>query len=1275
MLNSLQKKPSLKLESLIPDLDNENFLKFIEAYYKWMESTKLTYIQSTGTFTAGNTVVGQESNAVGIVKYVSNEYLVVEVRSEEGFYNTEEIVESQSGIEATLTKAKDNVIRAANNLVKNKTFQYASGDYWEYLKNELNDSVPSTTSAQRRLIAERMREFYTSKSSEAAYEFFFKAFFNSEVVFRYPGEELLRVSDGRFEQLSILRIETTYEDPIEGTQQVDPFVFLNRTIRGDNSQAVANVINVIGTALQGVDYYELRLSLVSGEFLPQEKIRIIGEEESQADLFGIIARVDIVDGGSGYSVGDPITITSGFVSGTDLEFPSIGNGIILRSYDGTDLSLYEAGDVISISGTSVTSLATVADNLLEDNQLVVASTAGFNAGSFISDGGIHITEGTTIVSVDDATTLTLSQDKTAFASDRSIICFNNDRDYTVVSATSTTIEIEGVAGGDEQDFFDYDYQPAAGPLISIQAEGAGFGALAYVSSIDSGGIGEITIANPGYGYQSGTRLTIDNGITGGTGLVAEVGDIIDPYTITDGLSTYTVGEIGSIIVRNRGTGYISIPTITLVDDVISNIGAINSKVVTIVNPGTGYSIGDVLTITAPTDPLGTTPSAIVSKIDSDDAIIFEDGDSILLEGEDSLGYSQEALIEDGSPDTGSIVAIEFSSTGYGSGYTNNDLPTITATTGNNDAAFTVNNILGTSGTVSVANVQEGIGLGAIRQIDIENSGLRYADAVASTTTGNGDAILTPAISGIAITPGQFLTTDGLLNDRIIQDSYFFQDFSYVLRTGTQFNQYSKVLKELLHPAGTEFFGEILFTSFISVTPEFYSQIRPEAAITRIVFLEELLSFTGATYSTIDILKFIIPENVIDVVSDATVTEMNVEIQLVKNAELNYHSAPVEVEMQLDLSAQSLAGPSYLRRHLDIQSGIDVFSNNIQEYQIEIAPSVASTSLNYRDTEVEIDFEILSTSSLNIHTEISPELAISNLVSVSNAFDLTEYNIEIRSFGSVSSQYYKDTAVEVEFQIPFVSPLSVYTSDIDIEIGVTTFASVSTLATQEYQIEIAPEKSIANVSYRDTETKLQINPYILAAITPQDIRLQRFVDIETDLAYIAVSPSIEIQPIVETFVTTNGNPTFNETTIDCINLLNVGKVVPVTNETVVRVGTTAHTPPETVIPASTITYGELQLWPFRNDPISNWQNIAFDDIYPGGRTVMTQVAITGTVSVSGTTVTGSGTSFTEEFVATQSLIIDNEEFIITSITDDTTLEINVVPTGSYTNVAAYREFIL
>jgi len=1273
MLNSLQKNPSLKLESLIPDLDNENFLKFIEAYYKWMESTKLTYIQSTGTFSAGNTVVGQESNAVGIVKYVSNEYLVVEVRSEEGFYNTEQIVESQSGIEAALTKAKDNVIRAANNLVKNKTFQYASGDYWEYLKNELNDSVPSTTSAQRKLIAERIREFYTSKSSEAAYEFFFKAFFNSEVVFRYPGEELLRVSDGRFEQLSILRIETTYEDPIEGTQQVDPFVFLNRTIRGDTSQAVANVINVVGTALQGVDYYELRLSLVSGEFSPQERIRIIGEEESQADLFGIIARVDIVDGGSGYSVGDPITITSGFVSGTDLEFPNIGNGVILRSYNGTDLSLYEAGDIITISGTSVTSLAIVADNLLGNNQLVVASTAGFKEGSFISDDGVHIIEGTTIVSVDDATTLTISQNKIPFASDRPILCFNNDRDYTVVSSTSTTIEIEGV-GVDDQDFFDYDYQPASSPLISIQAQGAGFGALAFVSSIDSGGIGEITISNPGYGYQSGTRLTIDNGTTGGSGLIAEVGDIIDPYTITDGLSTYTVGEIGNIVVRNRGTGYISIPSIALVDDAIANIGAINSKVVTIDNPGTGYSIGDVLTITAPTDPLGTTPSAIVSKIDSDDAIIFEDGDSILLEGTDSLGYSQEGLIEDGSPNTGAIVAIEFSSTGYGSGYTNNDLPTITATSGNNDAEFTVNNILGTSGTVDVANVQENIGLGAIRQIDIENAGLRYANAEALTTTGNGDAILTPTISGIAITPGQFLTTDGLLNDRIIQDSFFFQDFSYVLRTGTQFNQYSKVLKELLHPAGTEFFGEILFTSFISVTPEFYSQIRPESAITRIVFLEELLSFTGATYSTIDILKFIIPENVIDVVSGATATEMNVEIQLVKNAELNYHSAPVEVEMRLDLSAQSLAGPSYLRRHLDIQSGIDVFSNNTQEYQIEIAPSV-STPMNHRGTEVEIDFEILSTSSLNIHTEISPELSISNVVSVSNAFDLTEYNIEIRSFGEVSPQYYKDTAVEVEFQIPFVSPLNVYTSDIDIEIGVTTFASVSTLATQEYQIKIAPEKSIANVDYRDTETKLQINPYILAAITPQDIRLQRFVDIETDLAYIAVSPSIEIQPIVESFVTTNGNPTFNETTIDCINLLNVGKVVPVTNETVVRVGTTALTPPENVIPASTITYGELQLWPFRNDPISNWQNIAFEDVYPGGRTVMTQVAIAGTVSVSGTTVTGSGTSFTQEFVETQSLIIDNEEFIIINITDDTTLEINVVPTGSYTNVAAYREFIL
>lgn len=58
--------------------------------------------------------------------------------------------------------------------------------------------------------------------------------------------------------------------------------------------------------------------------------------------------------------------------------------------------------------------------------------------------------------------------------------------------------------------------------------------------------------------------------------------------------------------------------------------------------------------------------------------------------------------------------------------------------------------------------------------------------------------------------GSFSTNDGFLSDfKKIQDSFFYQKFSYVLRTGTNSDLWKNAFNRLVHPAGFIFFGEIL----------------------------------------------------------------------------------------------------------------------------------------------------------------------------------------------------------------------------------------------------------------------------------------------------------------------------------------------------------------------------------------------------------------------------------------------------------------------------------
>jgi len=70
-----------------------------------------------------------------------------------------------------------------------------------------------------------------------------------------------------------------------------------------------------------------------------------------------------------------------------------------------------------------------------------------------------------------------------------------------------------------------------------------------------------------------------------------------------------------------------------------------------------------------------------------------------------------------------------------------------------------------------------------------------------------------------------------------------------------------------------------------------------------------------------------------------------------------------------------------------------------------------------------------------------------------------------------------------------------------------------------------------------------------------------------------------------------------------------------------------------------------------------------------------VPIAGTITTSGTAVNGIGTDFIGEFSEGEYIIIGDEKFVITDISNQTQLTINVTPTGTYNGVAALREYLL
>jgi len=640
-------KPSLNVGTFInenPSVNTERFLLFIKAYYEWMQSTTLTLTSKTGTFVVGETVVGASSGASATIVEVKTNSIVVQLASRT-IFNYSEIVNGQtSSATATISTIKDNVGRASGNLLNYKTLETSVDKYVDYLKEELYPSIPATHYGDKRLIAQYFKDFFESKSNEQSYRFLFKLLYDENIEFYYPGTDILRISDGNFEKTQVIRTVAISAD------SRDIFLFLNKTIRGQTSGVLANVVDIKKFFIGAIEIAEMTLKLVSGVFTAGEDIVDIDDEDLSTTIFGIVSGITVVDGGSGYEEGDIITITG----------------------DGSE-------------------------------------------------------------------------------------------------------------------------------------------AAAKISSIKESPISALTVNTIGHGYQLNTEAIINNSATGGTGFLFEVSELANTYTVTSGANTYTVGEISKLSIINRGEGYFKKPTVTLEDTTISSLGLLSNNLITIVNAGSNYGVGNTLIFTGGAGANAAGQIASVTETTTFD-LLFEDGFQMIADG----SYYDIIKNEDWLV-TGPIKRIEL--TNFGTGYTSANLPSITiSTTTGSSANLIATNIQGKSANVSIDTSNNITGIGSIRAVEITNFGINYSAAnVSASAVGDGNANLVSVITGLGIKEGVFLDDDGKIDFKIIQDSYYYQDYSYVIKSGLAFQTYSDTLKAIIHPAGLQSFGEILLFAELDLT--------------------------------------------------------------------------------------------------------------------------------------------------------------------------------------------------------------------------------------------------------------------------------------------------------------------------------------------------------------------------------------------------------------------------------------------------------------------------
>lgn len=173
------------------------------------------------------------------------------------------------------------------------------------------------------------------------------------------------------------------------------------------------------------------------------------------------------------------------------------------------------------------------------------------------------------------------------------------------------------------------------------------------------------------------------------------------------------------------------------------------------------------------------------------------------------GYIQR---DTGAPETFSVTdALGSSGAGAGGELTTTDdfgtIESITLTNKGNSLYFrpeyTINTVAGTGAVLSLVG-----GGGKIVRARMDNFPVWSPTVSIDTASiGDGNANLQIVTGAVGTYAGRWITTDSLLSsDQKIQDSKYYQDFSYVLSSRVDMKRWEQIIKETVHPAGLALFG-------------------------------------------------------------------------------------------------------------------------------------------------------------------------------------------------------------------------------------------------------------------------------------------------------------------------------------------------------------------------------------------------------------------------------------------------------------------------------------
>lgn len=641
-----------------------------------------------------------------------------------------------------------------------------------FKKKYMADLPPLDDDKTVRFVIKNIMDLYRRKGTESGLVLFFRMFYQEDIQVRYPSKYMLKPSDSNWKTGTYLQMYPNNNEfySSDGVTAYEYKDLLSRNIYGSISKARAIVDKINFVYLNGTLTPIIYITDPKGKFTKYDDIltRISGEDISFGKLNGSAdsLTIDLVWGGTtGNKIGDIFSLESQYGKG--------GTAIVTGLQDeftGTvRYTIEDGGFGYTIPNTKIlvsNQVVILNNESFMFNELEVLEDTAGNRGTVIGQNSISVG-----VKMEPGQEFDISRDISTV--DRGAENFT----LTAYDPVGGTGEIFTVAGKNDS---------SPGPLYA----NTGDPSHARVEELEN--IESVTLITDIIGnflsvpLNSADFNTVPPALIPMSGTASPV-TLATPLEDAFDLTPFDIGTIKSFVNINPGAGYVN-DTFTLIRDEQMIAFERFEQVILVDNYSASFSVGDTIN-----QPLtGTT--GLITKVDNDIQALYVRPYSyqgFKTGASDFFNHKGNAY---------DILAVErdYSSRRFG------------------ESAIVSNETLFSQGRISKAEIRNS-GFGYVDEEEVylvDENGTKHAKAILRANSqgitsgfwGSQSSHINGYVKTLAA-DGVDEYYDGKMR---IQDSDYYQEYSYEIRSTVDVNRYEKVLKDTVHLAGTKLFGNFVY---------------------------------------------------------------------------------------------------------------------------------------------------------------------------------------------------------------------------------------------------------------------------------------------------------------------------------------------------------------------------------------------------------------------------------------------------------------------------------